>query len=385
MKTAKAKAHAKNAAGDPQQDRFVIIMAGGKGERFWPVSREKTPKQLIRLLGEQSFLQETVQRVLPVVPLKNILVITNEAQAPEAQRQLPKLPKENIIAEPVGRDTCAAVTLGAALVGARSTTGVMAVLPADHVIPEDKKFQQTLADCFDLASRGQAIVTIGIKPTEPATGYGYIHFGDPLPSPGAKKAKTIFHKVERFVEKPNFDKALEYLQSGQYRWNAGMFIWSFVTITEGLQKHQPEMAEACRRWFEAAGTAKLAKVLAKEYPEIKKISIDFALLEHAQNVVMAEGNFEWDDLGSWTSLSRHLKADPEGNCALADFIHVDGARNIIFDARTKNRTPVAVVGLRDAILVQTDDVTLLAHKSQAQKIKEMVRKLADTKEYKDLV
>src|SRR5688572_447423 len=165
------------------KDRFVVIMAGGRGERFWPVSREKTPKQLIRLLGKDSFLQTTVNRVLPIVPAKNIIVITTEAQAPEARKQLPKLPKDNIVAEPMGRDTCAAVTLGAAIVGARSTTGVMAVLPADHVIPEEKKFQQVLNDGFDLAGRGQAIVTIGIKPTEPATGYGYIQVGEALPPP----------------------------------------------------------------------------------------------------------------------------------------------------------------------------------------------------------
>ena len=254
------------------------------------------------------------------------------------------------------------------------------------LIPEEKKFQQVLMDCFDVASRGRAIVTIGIKPTEPATGYGYIHFGEALPAPaGAKKYKTVFHKVERFVEKPYYDKAVEYVNSGQYRWNAGMFIWSFVTITEGLQKHQPEMAEACKRWFEAASKGKLPKVIAKEYRDVKKISIDFALLEHAQNVVMAEGNFEWDDLGSWPALARHLKADAEGNCAVGEFIHVDAARNIIFDARTKNRTPIAIVGLRDSILVQTDDATMLAHKSQAQKIKEMVKKLAEKKEYKHLV
>src|SRR5437773_6078310 len=162
------------------KNNFVIIMAGGKGERFWPVSREKTPKQLITLLGNGSFLQQTVDRVLPLVPLRNILVITNELQAPEVRKQLPKLPKQNIVAEPIGRDTCAAVTLGAALVGARSTTGVMAVLPADHVIPDAKKFQQVLTDSFDLASRGQIIATIGIKPTEPATGYAYIHVGEAL-------------------------------------------------------------------------------------------------------------------------------------------------------------------------------------------------------------
>ena len=369
------------------KDRFVIIMAGGKGERFWPVSREKTPKQLITLIGKSSFLQQTVGRVAPLVPLKNIFVITNAVQAPEVRKQLSKLPKQNVIAEPCGRDTCAAVTLGAAIVGARSTTAVMAVLAADHVIPDEKKFQQVLSDSFDLASRGRAIVTIGIKPTEPATGYGYIHVGEPLPPPaGVKSYKTTFFRAERFVEKPNFDRALEYLNDGHYRWNAGMFIWSFVTITEGLQKHQPEMFEACQRWFKAAGKpAKLDKLLAKEYPAIKKISIDFALMEHAQNVVVADGSFEWDDLGSWTALGRHLKPDAEGNCVVADFVHVDAARNIIFDARTKNRTPIAVVGLRDSILVQTDDATLLAHKSQAQKIKELVKRLGEDAKLKKLV
>lgn len=368
------------------KDRFIIIMAGGKGERFWPVSREKTPKQLVTLLGGKSFLRQAVERVLPLVPMKNIFVITNAVQAPEVRRQLPKLPKENVIAEPVGRDTCAAVALGAALVGQRSTSGVMAVLPADQVIPEEKKFQQVLADSFDLAARGQVIVTIGIKPNEPATGYGYIRVGNALPPPhGVKPYKTTFFKAEQFVEKPHYDKAMEYLNSGQYRWNAGMFIWSFVTVTQGLEKHQPEMAAACQRWFKAAGTPKLAKVLAREYPEIKKVSIDYALMEHAQNVVVADGAFGWDDLGSWTALARHLPADAEGNCAVGDFVQVDAARNIIFDARAKNRTPIAVVGLRDSILVLTDDSVLLAHKTQAQKVKELVKKLGESKAHKKLV
>ena len=379
----KAKSAKSNAA-----DRFIIVMAGGKGERFWPVSREATPKQLINLLGKGSLLQQTVERVLPLVPAKNVLIITNESQAPQVRKQLPRLPKGNIIAEPVGRDTCAAVTLGAAVVGARSTTGVMAVLPADHLIPEPKKFQQVLSDGFDLASRGQAIITIGIKPTEPATGYGYIRVGETLPPPpGVKVYKTAFHRAEQFVEKPHFDRALEYVNSGQYRWNAGMFIWSFVTITEGLQKHQPEMYEACQRWFQCGtNPTKLNKVLAREYPGIKRISIDYALMEHAHNVLVADGAFDWDDLGSWTALGRHLKPDAEGNSVLADFVHVDAARNIIFDARTKERrTPVAVVGLRDSILVQTNDAVLLAHKSQAQKVKELVRKLAEDPKLRKLV
>jgi mannose-1-phosphate guanylyltransferase len=369
----------------PKSDRFVIIMAGGRGERFWPVSREKTPKQLIKLLGSRSFLQQAVDRVLPLVPMENILIITNAVQAPEVRRQLPRLPRENVVAEPVGRDTCAAVTLGAAIVGARSTTGVMAVLPADHLIPEEKKFQQVLADAFDLAERGRVMVTIGIKPTEPSTGYGYIHTGEALAGDGAK-SKTAFFKALRFVEKPPMEKAVEYVNSGDYRWNAGMFIWSFVTVTEGLQKHQPEMFDACQRWFKAAAKpAQLARVLAKEYPVIKKISIDYALMEKAQNVVVADGAFEWDDLGAWNALARHLKSDAEGNCAVGDFIHVDAARNIIFDARTRNRTPIAVVGVKDCILVQTDDAVMLAHKSESQKIKELVKKLTADPKLKKLV
>ncbi len=369
-------------------ERFVIIMAGGKGERFWPVSREKTPKQLITLLGGRSFLQQAVDRVLPLVPIGNIFVITNAVQAPLVRKQLPSLPPENVIAEPVGRDTAAAVTLGAALVGSRSTHGVMAVLPADHVIPEEKKFQQILGDAFDVAARGREIVTIGISPTEPATGYGYIKTGGPLETPkGCRKPRTMFHKVERFVEKPDLAKAKEYLTDGGYRWNAGMFIWSFGTVSEGLKAHQPELYAACLRWLEAAKSpAKLRTLLAREYPGIKKISIDYALMEHARNVVVADGAFDWDDLGSWTALARHLSADPNGNCAVADFIHVDSSRNIVFDGRTgTRRTPIALVGLSDTIVVQTNDATLIAHKGEAQKIKDLVKLLAANPKFKKLI
>ena len=388
-KTAPAKAAAVPAAKpstDPKKDRFVIIMAGGSGERFWPVSRKSTPKQLIKILGDKSFLQEAVERCLPLVPMKNIFIITNQVQAAEVRRQLPKLPKDNVVAEPIGRDTCAAVTLGAALVGARSTTGTMAVLPADHVIPDEKRFQRVLEHSFDLAARGQAIVTIGIKPNEPATGYGYIKVGDKLPkAKKAKKVSTNFFKVDQFKEKPNLETAVEYVNSGNYRWNAGMFIWNFVTVTEALQKHQPEMFEACQRWFKAAAKGRLEGVLKREYPKIKKISIDFALMEKAQNVVVADGTFKWDDLGAWNALARHVKNDREGNAAVADFIHVDAARNIVFDGRTKGKTPIAIVGLRDSILVLTDDAVMLAHKTQSQKIKQMVAKLAEHPRFKKLV
>jgi mannose-1-phosphate guanylyltransferase len=260
------------------------------------------------------------------------------------------------------------------------------VLPADHLIGEEKKFQRALEDAFDLASRGQAIVTIGIQPTEPATGYGYIRVGAPLPAPaGAKPYKSTFFKAEQFVEKPSLEKAVEYVNSGRYRWNAGMFIWSFVTITEGLTNHQPEMAEACHRWFEATKASKLRAALARDYPNLKRISIDYALMERAHNVVVAHGDFAWDDLGSWSALARHLKADAQGNCAVGDLVQVDAARNLVFDARTRPRTPTALVGVRDCILVLSDDATLLVDKSQSQKVKELVRQMAADKDLKRLL
>ena len=231
------------------------------------------------------------------------------------------------------------------------------------------------------------IVTIGIKPNEPATGYGYIQKGKALPAPkAAKKYKTTFNQAKRFVEKPKLKTAIQYLDSGDYSWNAGMFIWSVATITDALHEHQPEMEAACRRWLAAsASPVKLKRVLKKEYPEIKKVSIDYALMEKAKNVVVADGSFRWDDLGSWTALSRHIKADRAGNCAVGDFINVDGARNIVFDARTKGRTPIAIVGLKDSIVVQTDDALMVASKEDAQKIKELVAKLSASKAYRKLV
>ena len=364
---------------DLKPDRFVVIMAGGRGERFWPVSREKTPKQLIRLLGERSFLQQAVDRVKTLVPIENILIITNAVQTVEVRRQLPELPKNNVVGEPVGRDTCAAVALGAALVGARSSKAVMAVLPADHVIPNKAKFCQVLKDAFEVATHQPVIVTIGVQPTSPETGYGYIQTANVLPTTKGRKAlKTVFFRAERFVEKPDLATAEGYLASGNYRWNAGMFVWSFATVSEALAEHQPELGAACQRWATAArkSSNKLTLILQKEYPGIRKISVDFALMEKAKNVVVADGSFDWDDLGAWPALARHVTQDSQGNAAVADFIHVDASGNIIFDGRTQGRTAVALVGVKDCIIVLTDDAMMVAAKSEAQKIKDLVKKLA---------
>jgi len=374
----------------PNKDRFAVILAGGKGERFWPLSREKSPKQLLALFDKKSFLQHTVERVRPLLPMKNIYVITSEAQAQAVRKQLPKIPKDNVIAEPCGRDTCPAVALAAAVVGARSTTATMAILPADHLIPQksEKKFQKILEESYDMASFAQAIITIGIAPTGPETGYGYIKMGEVLPAPKNRKAyKTPFHVAHRFVEKPNLDRALKYLNDGSYRWNAGMFVFSFATITESLLKHQKTLYDRCQKWFQVAESPiKLRKTLSKDYPNITKTSFDYGVMEHASNVLVADGSFHWDDLGAWPALARHLKPDAEGNCAEADFIHVDAARNVIFDARNKKaRKPIAIVGIRDCVIVQTDDATLIAHKRATAKMRELISKLSSTRAYKHLV
>jgi len=367
-----------------RKDRYIIIMAGGRGERFWPVSRERKPKQLITLLADRSFLQQTVDRVKPVAPLENILIITNAVQAAAVRRQLPELPRGNIIGEPCGRDTCAAVALGAALVGARSGNGVMAVLPADHVIPDEAKFRRVLIDSMALAKRESALVTIGIQPQEPATGYGYIQVGNKL-AKSLKSLKSTFFTAKKFVEKPNLAMAKRYLKSGNYRWNAGMFIWSHETIAAELCRQQPRLFAAAEKWRGIRSLVKLNAALARDYPKLKKISVDYAIMENALNIVCADGVFGWDDLGSWPALARHLKPDAAGNCTVGDLVQVDSANNVVFDARTRSRAPIALVGISEMIVVLADDAMLVARKSESQKIKQIVAHLAKTKRFAHLV
>ncbi len=298
---------------------------------------------------------------------------------------MPELPKRNIIGEPCGRDTCAAVALGAALVGARSGNGVMAVLPADHVIPNEARFRRVLIDSMALAKREPALVTIGIQPHEPATGYGYIQVGNKLAKSSARSLKSTFFTAKKFVEKPNLATAKRYLKSGDYRWNAGMFIWSHETIAAELCRQQPKLFAAAEKWRGIRGLTKLNAALARDYPKLEKISVDYAIMENARNIVCADGAFSWDDLGSWPALARHLKLDAAGNCAVGDLVQVDSANNVVFDARTRNHAPIALVGISEMIVVLADDAMLVARKSESQKIKQIVAHLAKTKRFAHLV
>ncbi|MEJ5239020.1 MAG: mannose-1-phosphate guanylyltransferase [Limisphaera sp.] len=370
------------------KERYVVLMAGGRGERFWPLSREKTPKQLLRLWGRKSLLQLAVERLQGLVPPSRVFVITTAVQAAEVRRQLPRLPRANVVIEPMGRDTCAAVALGAAVVAARCPGAVMAMLPADHVIHDAARFRQTLADAFDVAAREPVIVTLGIPPTEPATGYGYIRVGERLELPhNSPRADTIFHKAEAFVEKPTVERAREFLQTGRYRWNAGMFVWSVPTLLRGLEEHQPRIHAACQRWIATGHSpARLARLLRRDYPTLPRISIDYALMERATNVVVADASFDWDDVGSWSALARHLPRDAAGNTLQADCVTVDASGNLVLDARPGSaRTLIALVGVQGLVVVHTRDAVLIVPKDQAQKVRDLVRKLETEPKYRSLL
>jgi mannose-1-phosphate guanylyltransferase len=242
-----------------------------------------------------------------------------------------------------------------------------------------------LIDSMALAKREPALITIGIQPHEPATGYGYIQIGNKLAKSLARSLKSTFFTAKKFVEKPNLATAKRYLKSGDYRWNAGMFIWSHETIAAELCRQQPKLFAAAEKWRGIRGLAKLNAALARDYPKLEKISVDYAIMENAQNIVCADGAFSWDDLGSWPALARHLKLDAAGNCAVGDLVQVDSANNVVFDARTRNHAPIALVGISEMIVVLADDAMLVARKSESQKIKQIVAHLAKTKRFAHLV
>jgi mannose-1-phosphate guanylyltransferase len=344
--------------------RFVVIMAGGRGERFWPQSRLKKPKHLLPIVGDKAMLAQAVDRVLGLVPPENIFIITNTEQREAVLEICPEVLPAQVVGEPVGRDTSAAVGLAAVLVQQRNPEGAFAILPADHVIHDTEGFQKTLSLGFEQAEKGEYLVTIGIDPTEPATGYGYIHRGEQ-----ASIENPVF-KVQRFVEKPDLETAKGYLASGEYSWNAGMFVWQALTVRKSISKYVPELeASLTAIQAELSSGKELSIVLALHYPDIQKISIDFAVMEKADNVLTIPAAFDWDDVGEWPAVARHYKADAAGNVSRGKSVLKDSSGNIIF---SDEGHLVALLGVDDLIVVRTKDATLVCHKDQAQKIKELV-------------
>jgi mannose-1-phosphate guanylyltransferase len=354
--------------------KFVVIIAGGKGERFWPQSRARRPKHLLPIVGKKPLLVQTLERVRPLVPAKNIFVITSAVQAKAVREVCSKLPAANIIAEPVGRDTAPAVGLAAALVGARDPQGVFAVLPADHVIHDAKAYQRDLRVAFAAAECAPVMVTIGIAPNEPATGFGYIQRGEEW----QKFENCPVYRVKRFVEKPTLEVAKGYLAGGDYVWNAGMFVWSVPVVAAALAKYAPELDAGFKPIRAALAKGKpLAPILAKVYPKLTKISVDYALLEKSDNVVVLQSTFDWDDVGAWPAVPKHYEMDAAGNVTRGRALIEGGSNNIVF---SEGNHLLAVLGTDDFIVVHTPDATLVAPKSKAQEIKQLLKRIEAEKD-----
>ena len=352
----------------------AIIMAGGSGTRFWPASRAQTPKQLTRILGDTTMIQAAVARVQPLIPASRILVVTTRALAEATRRQLPMLDPAHIIAEPVGRDTAAAVALAGLVARARFPGAVSVLLPADQVIAPADAFQDALRAGIAAAAAG-ALVVYGIAPRHAATGYGYVQLGDALPgSHGCQR-----HRVARFVEKPDAATAEGYLRHGGYRWNSGIFTWRAEVALAGLERHCPwliaglaEVAAALGADGSGLGSAGFASALDAAYGPLRRISVDYALMEHAERIEAITGAFAWDDLGAWDSLYDHLPADADGMRIAGEAIAV-GCRDSLL---VRHGGPfIAAAGLDGITVVSTPDAVLVLPRGRGQEVKRIVERL----------
>lgn len=342
----------------------VVVMAGGSGTRFWPQSRKRTPKQLLPLAGRETLIQQTVTRCQPWVPAERVFVVTNAAQVEQTRQQLPQLDGDHFLVEPCGRNTAPCVGLAALELVRRDPEAVMLVMPADHVIRPVEAFRDAVERAVGLVDENsQRLVLFGVTPNYPATGFGYIERGDVLGQvPGG-------FQVASFREKPDLETAREYLQRGTFFWNCGIFVWRAATILDALKKHEPELHAGLMRLSESLGTDRWPEALAEQFPKLKSISIDYAVLERAADVCVVEAPFEWDDVGSWQALPRLLGSDANGNTIDGPFCGIDTQGCII---RTTADHLVATAGLTDCIVVHTPDVTLVARKGDEDAVRQLV-------------
>ena len=347
---------------------YALILAGGSGTRFWPLSRNAKPKQLLDLFGSGTMLRQAIDRVKGLVPAENIFILTNHLQEAEVRRQAAELPAENIVAEPARRDTAPAVALGVGLIAARDPQANMIIIPSDSLILDDDAFRALAEDALSLAGREDALITIGIKPTWACPSYGYIERA------GKLEDDALSHncyEVVRFREKPDAATAAGYLASGNFSWNAGMFIWNVAHVRSQLASHSPELAGFIDR---LTTTADLPQFITTEFPQLTPISIDFALLEKADRVLNFEATFDWDDVGSWISVGKYLPPQEGGNVSNSPLSQVQAGNNIVF---TDSGKRVALVGVDDLIVVDTGDALLVARRSEADKIKNIVSGLPE--------
>jgi mannose-1-phosphate guanylyltransferase len=357
---------------------YPVILAGGRGTRFWPLSRKKCAKQLLALDGKQTMIQQTVARLARLAPAKQFWVITNEDLRPAILQQLPKMSKAQVLAEPVGRNTAPAIGLAAFLLLRKDPDAVIGMFPSDHVIADEKRFRETIERGIEIAAAGANIVVLGVRPTRAETGYGYIEAGSLYQG-------EALH-VRRFREKPNADTAAEFIAAGNYFWNSGMFLWSARTLADALREHLPKTAPILEEIASKFGTARFAASFRKLYPKCENISIDYAVLEprsakgeRESNIFCLPADFGWNDLGSWTALHEHHIAkstSPEGNLIDAAGTFVLNARGNYVHAPGKF---VATVGVSDVVVVETTDALLITTRQHAQDVGKVVKYLDEKK------
>lgn len=360
-------------------DRYGVIMAGGGGTRFWPLSRRQMPKQFLNLTGNDTMVNETVDRIAGTVPMEHIYIVTNVSQAPLMETVTKgRVGKERILAEPVARNTAACIGYAAIKLQKEHGDCIMCVLPSDHYIKDTKAYDDVMDFAMELAETTERLVTIGIKPSGPATGYGYIRYD--------KKEKEIGHRmgqesgkrimafpVSDFVEKPDLSTAKSYVEQGCYLWNSGMFVWKTSVILKYFKELLPDVYECLQELEEAIGTEKEQETIDRVYPVIPKISVDYGIMERADNVIMLSGDFGWNDVGSWDALDALYAPDENNNVNYGEQIHID-SRNCIVYGKGKL---IATIGLDNVVIVETEDAVLVCDKERAQDVKKIVEHLEE--------
>lgn len=348
---------------------YAIIMAGGKGERFWPLSRNNLPKQFLALTGgKRTLIQETFDRLLNSFNPQRILVVTGKDYLQLAQEQLPLLPTSNFLIEPVGRNTAPCIGLAALALVKKEPDACMMIFPADHLVKNEEIFQRCLERCLNLAAEGELLLTIGITPTRPETGYGYIE-KEETQLPGIPPA----YPVKRFIEKPTREKAMQLLTTGKYYWNSGIFAWKASLILEKLQHHQPELYRGLMALEPSVGEVGEEQALEKLFPGLPNISIDYGVMEKEQDILVVEGSFYWDDLGSWAALAEHAPQDQYGKSVWGCHVSIDTKSCLVYG---KNYL-IATLGVKDLIIVESDGVIMICPKDRAQEVKTLVNQLKE--------
>lgn len=343
---------------------YAVIMAGGVGSRFWPRSKKKMPKQLLKIIGEHTMIQATVNRLSGLIEKENIYIITNQVQRQEVINQLSEIPEENIIEEPFGRNTAACIGLASVIIKAKDPEAITIVLPADHIIKDEEKFKQVLLNAAKYANESKGLVTIGITPTRPETGYGYIQIND------TKVAENIF-PVYTFAEKPNYATALRFVESGDFLWNSGMFIWRADVILDEIKNLMSDLYEGLEAIEKSLTSPNFKEELKTVYAQLKKISIDYGIMEKSSKVFLTKGSFNWSDVGSWEEVYQLSEKNDDGNASVGKVY-----TNMVSDSYIYSPDKItAVIGLDNVIVINHHDTLLICRRDKAQDVKEIVEYL----------